>query len=249
LNGWTTASIFFITPLESLTLCFEEIAFLTVLAQVETLLLGIVLNANANQNVADLEDNERPHDRESNRDQNADRLVEDLPGITIHQTERDDLTVNLRVVDKMASNPISSAGIGCTKPDAGVIATSPATAPEIPPSMLGFPDFIHSATIQPNAAVAPAKCLLMNALVASPLAAVALPALNPNQPTQRRHAPITLTVRLCGFIASFRYPSRLPGPQNRESGLFLPDRGSGNRLSPRREVVKRRIALNFMRSA
>src|ERR1700735_3439031 len=109
-----------------------------------------------------------------------------------------------------ASNPIDNAGIGWTKPDAGVIATNPATAPEIPPNMLGFPDFSHSAAIQPRAALAAAKWVFMKALVASPLAAVALPALNPNQPTHKRHAPITLSIILCGFMGSFGYPVRLP---------------------------------------
>ena len=40
------------------------------------------------------------------------------------------------------------------------------------------------------------------ALVANGPAASALPALNPNQPTHKRQAPITLRTRLCGFICS-----------------------------------------------
>ena len=82
------------------------------------------------------------------------------------------------------------------------MATSPATAPEIAPSTLGLPVWIHSATIQPSAAAAAAKCVATNALVASADAASALPALNPNQPTHSRHAPITLSTRLCGRIGS-----------------------------------------------
>src|SRR5689334_9617541 len=109
-----------------------------------------------------------------------------------------------------ASKPISRAGKGFTKPDAGVIATSPATHPEIPPSMLGLPCFTHSANIQPSAAAAAPKCVATKALVASPLALTALPALKPNQPTQSKQAPITLSVRLCGFIGSFGKPTRLP---------------------------------------
>src|SRR5882724_5906580 len=104
---------------------------------------------------------------------------------------------------------MSSAGMGLTKPDAGVMATSPATAPEMPPSALGFPFLIHSAHIQPSAAVAAAKCVATNALVARPDADSALPALKPNQPTQGRHAPMKLSTRLCGFILS-GYPPRLP---------------------------------------
>src|SRR5437879_6540834 len=105
---------------------------------------------------------------------------------------------------------MKSAGIGFTKPDAGVIATSPATAPEMPPSMLGLPECSHSAAIHASAAVAAAKCVATNALVASPDAERALPALNPNQPTQSRHAPMVLSTRLCGFMASDGYPFRFP---------------------------------------
>src|ERR1700742_2494601 len=92
-----------------------------------------------------------------------------------------------------AISPIHSAPIGVTKPEAGVIATSPATAPEIPPSALGFPLRIHSATSQPHAAAAAPKCVATNALVARLLAASAAPALNPNQPTHNKHAPIKLS--------------------------------------------------------
>ncbi len=44
-----------------------------------------------------------------------------------------------------ASRPITSAPIGPTKPAAGVIATSPATAPEAAPSIEGLPLNIHFA--------------------------------------------------------------------------------------------------------
>src|SRR5947208_7387917 len=97
---------------------------------------------------------------------------------------------------------MSKAGIGFTNPDAGVIATSPATAPEIPPRTLGFPFRIHSAPAQPIAAAAEAKCVATNALVARLPAARALPALNPNQPTQSRHAPTKLRTTLWGGICS-----------------------------------------------
>src|SRR3954469_20430555 len=97
-----------------------------------------------------------------------------------------------------AAIPMRKAGMGLTKPEAGVIATSPATDPEIPPSMLGLPLCIHSASIQPSAAVAAAKWVATKALAARPEAASALPALKPNQPTHRRQAPITLSTRLWG---------------------------------------------------
>src|SRR5437899_2073327 len=98
---------------------------------------------------------------------------------------------------------MTSAGIGVTKPDAGVIATSPATAPEIAPSALGRPRVNHSATSQPIVAAAAAKWVATNALVAMPFDASALPALKPNQPTHSMHAPMKLITRLCGGIGSF----------------------------------------------
>src|ERR1700719_2130790 len=99
-------------------------------------------------------------------------------------------------------SPISIAGMGFTNPDAGVMATSPATAPEIAPRMLGLPVLIHSVIIHASAAAAVAKWVATKALVARALAANALPALNPNQPTHSKHAPIVLSTRLCGRIGS-----------------------------------------------
>src|SRR5580704_13459283 len=101
-----------------------------------------------------------------------------------------------------AAAPINSAGMGLTKPEAGVIATRPATAPEMAPSTLGFFETIHSTNIQASAAAAVAKCVATNALVANGPAASALPALKPNQPTHRRLAPITLRTRLWGRMDS-----------------------------------------------
>src|SRR5438093_11723071 len=94
--------------------------------------------------------------------------------------------------------PMASAGIGPTNPAAGVIATNPATAPEIAPNALARPFFIHSAALQLNAAAAAAKCVATNALVASGLDASALPALKPNHPTHSKQAPMKLNTRLCG---------------------------------------------------
>src|SRR5580693_8699632 len=105
---------------------------------------------------------------------------------------------------------MSSAGMGPTNPAAGVMATSPATQPEIAPSTLGLPLRIHSAPAHPMAAVAAAKCVATNALVARLPAPSALPALNPNHPTHSMHAPIKLRTTLCGGIASLGYPTRLP---------------------------------------
>src|SRR5512136_1070972 len=105
---------------------------------------------------------------------------------------------------------MTSAGIGPTKPAAGVIATSPATAPEIAPNALARPFLSHSAALQLSAAAAAAKCVATNALVASAFEASALPALNPNHPTHSRHAPMKLSTKLCGGIGCRGYPTRLP---------------------------------------
>src|SRR6184192_2318669 len=53
-----------------------------------------------------------------------------------------------------ATMPITSEPVGLTKPEAGVIATRPATAPEMMPSTDGLPRVIHSANIQESAAAA-----------------------------------------------------------------------------------------------
>ena len=89
-----------------------------------------------------------------------------------------------------------------TNPPAGVMTTRPATAPEIAPSTVGLPLLIHSRNIQPSVAAAAAKWVLTKAALARPLAARALPALNPNQPTHSSAAPITLSTTLCGGIGT-----------------------------------------------
>src|SRR3990170_2816531 len=90
--------------------------------------------------------------------------------------------------------------MGQTKPEAGVIATRPATAPEAAPSTVGLPRLSHSVNIQPSAAAAAPVLVATNALAASPLASSALPALKPNPPNQSSAAPITVIGRLCGCI-------------------------------------------------
>jgi hypothetical protein len=76
--------------------------------------------------------------------------------------------VTMRKQTTPATTPMMRADMGCTKPEAGVMATSPATAPEMAPRALGLPLWIHSATLQPMAAAAVAKCVLTKALVARP---------------------------------------------------------------------------------
>src|ERR1700730_9089724 len=101
-----------------------------------------------------------------------------------------------------ATTPMISAPRGSTNPDAGVIPTSPGTAPDMLASTLGFPLTGHSANIQESAAVAVAIWVTAIAMPALPFAATAEPALNPNQPTHSNEAPMTLSTRLCGGIGS-----------------------------------------------
>src|SRR5436190_11347086 len=90
-----------------------------------------------------------------------------------------------------ATSPMRIAGIGPTNPDAGVIATSPATAPDAAPSTLALPRARYSARHQVSVAAAAARWVTTNADVASAPDASALPPLNPNHPNQRMPAPRT----------------------------------------------------------
>src|ERR1700679_1250399 len=94
--------------------------------------------------------------------------------------------------------PMITAGVGPTNPDAGVMATSPATAPEAIPKTLGLPLVSHSEKSPPSAAAPVAICVVSMAIPAGPSAAPAEPALNPNQPTHSSDAPIRVSVRLYG---------------------------------------------------
>src|ERR1700739_4383052 len=109
-----------------------------------------------------------------------------------------------------AAMPITSEPPGKTKPDAGVIATRPATAPDTIPSTDGLPLVAHSANIHASAAAAVATCVANIAKPARPSAATAEPALKPNQPTHSIAPPISVSVRLCGAITPLPYPTRLP---------------------------------------
>src|SRR5512134_2341026 len=105
---------------------------------------------------------------------------------------------------------MTNAPIGWTKPEAGVIATSPATHPEAAPSTVGFPRWIHSVNTQDRVAMAAAVWVATKALVERSPAASALPALNPNQPNQRIAAPSTVMGRLWGAMLSTPNPFRFP---------------------------------------
>src|SRR6266571_5644489 len=109
-----------------------------------------------------------------------------------------------------AATPIITAPVGATYPQAGVITTSPATAPEQNPSTLGLPRSEYSSMAQVNEATAVASVVVMNAFAAIPSAARALPALNPYQPTQSKPVPTMHSTILCGAMISFLNPSLCP---------------------------------------
>src|SRR5438132_12065731 len=96
-----------------------------------------------------------------------------------------------------------------TKPDAGVIATRPATAPAAMPRTLGRPRWIHETVSHVRPAMAAAVLVTTNALVARQPAVSALPALKPNQPNQRSDALRIVIVASCGSLVLRRRPMRI----------------------------------------
>src|SRR5436309_310921 len=97
-----------------------------------------------------------------------------------------------------AARPSMIAAQGAMNAQAGVIATSPATAPEAAPRVVGLPLRYRSTRIQPPATAA------------VPSAASSEPALNPNHPNHSSPAPSSTSGRLCGRIGSLPQPRRLP---------------------------------------
>src|SRR3954466_8668173 len=102
-----------------------------------------------------------------------------------------------------------SAPPGVTKPDAGVIATRPATAPQAAPTTLTLRVLAYETRTQVIVAAAAAMFVTVKALAARPPAVSADPALNPNQPNHRRPAPRTVIGTSCGSLLSpfmWRFP-------------------------------------------
>src|SRR6185436_20259359 len=106
--------------------------------------------------------------------------------------------------------PMIIDDIGETNPEAGVIATSPATAPDAAPTVDGLPVCPHDTRAHVTAAMPVAICVATNALVAFVAAAAAEPALKPNQPVHSNAAPSTTNEMLCGSIGTLPYPSLRP---------------------------------------
>lgn len=84
--------------------------------------------------------------------------------------------------------PITMEENGVTNPAAGVMATSPAIAPDTAPSMVGLFS-IHSIKIQPIIPAAAAVFVLMKANIAILSSVRALPTLKPNHPNQMSAPP------------------------------------------------------------
>src|SRR5262249_39447502 len=108
-----------------------------------------------------------------------------------------------------AAMPIQNDPIGPTNPDAGVMATRPATAPEQMPMTVGLPLIIHSTIIQVKPAVAVAGWVRSLAMPGWRPGVTAEPALKPNHPTHSSEAPIMVSTMLWGGPVSVRLPSMM----------------------------------------
>jgi hypothetical protein len=109
-----------------------------------------------------------------------------------------------------ARPPMSSPDMGVTKPAAGVMATMPATAPEARPTPETLPWRTSSAMPQAPATAAGARKVFTKPVLASPLAASALPPLKPSQPNQRSPMPRMAKGTLCGSVLGVFRPDRFP---------------------------------------
>src|SRR5690348_4487306 len=90
-----------------------------------------------------------------------------------------------------ATTPIKILCGMATKPDAGVIATKPTTAPIQKPRTEGFFPLKTSKNIHAKPAAAAEVFVVAKAETAKWLAAMAEPALKPNQPNHKRPVPIS----------------------------------------------------------
>src|SRR5579862_6791352 len=94
--------------------------------------------------------------------------------------------------------PMTSPAHGATKPEAGVMVPSPATAPEIMPSTDGLPRPDHSSAVQVSAPAQAERCVAAIAVTAREPTVSADPPLKPNQPTHNSPVPITASDRSNG---------------------------------------------------
>src|SRR6202142_3774499 len=105
--------------------------------------------------------------------------------------------------------PMTIEPTGPTKPEAGVMATRPATAPEEMPTTVGLPRMAHSPSIQGKAATAVAIWVTVIAMPAWIPAVTAEPALKPNQPTHSSEGPLSVSTLLGAGPESLRLPRQI----------------------------------------
>ena len=115
-----------------------------------------------------------------------------------------------------ATAPTASAPSGVTAPHAGVMATRPAIAPDIPPSVVACPSRSFSTTSQARIAAQVALKVFSMTTEALLPAASAEPPLKPNQPNHRMPAPSATSGRLLGRACRGQ-PVRLPTTRMRAS--------------------------------
>src|SRR5271165_775709 len=113
-----------------------------------------------------------------------------------------------------ARRPISTAPVASTKPVAGVMTTSPATAPEQKPTTEACFLVMNSSAPQVKDPTAVARVVVMNAFAAMTSAPTAEPALKPYHPTQSIAVPTMQRTVLCGDMISFLKP--ILGPRMRQ---------------------------------
>src|SRR5471032_934030 len=92
-----------------------------------------------------------------------------------------------------AITPMIMPPSGVTKPQAGVMTTRPATAPEQKPTTVALPLRKYSTVGQTNEPIAVASVVVVKAFAAITSAAQAEPALKPYQPTQSSDAPMKVS--------------------------------------------------------
>src|SRR5438270_10951578 len=105
-----------------------------------------------------------------------------------------------------AMKPIQIGDVPPTKPEHGVMATRPATAPDAAPSVVALPSLMRSTRSQPSMAAAAARWVFMKACTAVRLAARAEPALYPYHPNHKLPMPRSGYGRLRGGLVSSGHP-------------------------------------------
>ena len=114
-----------------------------------------------------------------------------------------------------AQSPMTTAPVAFTKPVAGVMTTSPATAPEQKPRTEACFFVKYSRAPHVNDPTAVASVVVMKALAAIESAPRAEPALKPYHPTQSIPVPTMQRTVLCGCIISRPKPIRGPRMRHR----------------------------------